>query len=942
MLRLAAPRPDVTESDQVASQAFLSAGGEMGALIRRHDWASTRLGQPAGWPVSLRTLVEVMLGAKQPMFIAWGPERTLLYNERYSEILGRKHPAALGRPFLDVWAEISDQLRPIVDQAYAGEPVHRDDILLIIERHDDPEEAHFAFSYTPVRDAGTGAVAGFFCACTETTARVIAERRLRDSEAEARGVLEGMGEGFILLDRYFHIQRINAEGLRIDGRPRDRIVGQHLLDVWPDVERQPIWPWYQKMMTGRSSGRMVYRRLSRLPGVWLEVRAYPFQNGLAVFYRDITGDKRAEEALRDSEAQFRAFAQAVPNQAWIARPDGSINWFNDQIYRYCGLSHAALGGQRWVRIVHPDDTTGAGQLWRHALETGDPYETEFRIRRADGIYRWHLVRAQPIRASNGAITQWVGTNTDIEDQRVAKEALAELNADLEQRVTDRTAERDRVWQNSRDLLVVIGADGVFRAVNPAWTAILGHRIEDVIDRSFLDFVWPDDAGMTQGGLDDAAAKRDLTNFENRYRHSDGTPRWISWHTSVEGDLVYAYGRDITAEKEQAEALRQTEEALRQSQKMEAVGQLTGGLAHDFNNLLTGITGSLQLMRMRVAQGRIGELDRYFTAAQSAATRAAALTHRLLAFSRRQTLDPKPTDVNRLVAGMEELIRRTVGPAVAIEVVGAMGLWTTLVDPNQLENALLNLCINARDAMPDGGRLTIETANRWMDERTARERELPAGQYISLCVSDTGTGMPPEVVRRAFDPFYTTKPLGLGTGLGLSMIYGFVRQSDGQARIYSEVGRGTMVCLYLPRHRGETEAADAPALLTVPQRAEDGTTILVVDDEAMVRMLVTEVLEEQGYTPIEAEDGPSALRVLESERRIDLLITDVGLPGGINGRQVADAARGLRPGLKVLFITGYAENAVVRNGYLEAGMHLLTKPFTMEDLAVRLGDIIGGK
>jgi len=283
----------------------------------------------------------------------------------------------------------------------------------------------------------------------------------------------------------------------------------------------------------------------------------------------------------------------------------------------------------------------------------------------------------------------------------------------------------------------------------------------------------------------------------------------------------------------------------------------------------------------------------------------------------------------------------VGPEVAVEVVAAGGLWATLVDPNQLENALLNLCINASDAMPGGGRLTIETGNRWLDNRAAGERDLPPGQYVSVCVSDSGTGMAPEVIQRAFDPFYTTKPIGMGTGLGLSMVYGFVRQSGGQARIYSEPGQGTMVCLYLPRHHGAAEEVDALGELTDAPRAEPGETVLVVDDEPTVRMLVTEVLGDLGYTAIEAADGPAGLRVLQSNARIDLLVTDVGLPGGMNGRQVADAARERRPELRVLFITGYAENAVLNHGHLDPGMHVLTKPFALEALASRIKELIAG-
>jgi signal transduction histidine kinase/ActR/RegA family two-component response regulator len=417
---------------------------------------------------------------------------------------------------------------------------------------------------------------------------------------------------------------------------------------------------------------------------------------------------------------------------------------------------------------------------------------------------------------------------------------------------------------------------------------------------------------------------------------------ITARKRAEAELQHLNG---TLEARVAEAIverKQAEEALRQSQKMEAVGQLTGGIAHDFNNLLTGIMGSLELMQARLRQGRLGEIDRYVAAAQGAAKRAASLTHRLLAFSRRQTLDPKPTDVNRLVTGMEDLIRRTVGPSITLEVVTAPGLWTTLIDASQLESALLNLCINARDAMPDGGRITIETSNKGLDDRAARERDLPSGQYLSLSVTDTGTGMAPDVIARAFDPFFTTKPIGQGTGLGLSMVYGFARQSGGQVRIYSEVGQGTTMCLYFPRHHGGESETEIDVDAALAARAQTGKTVLVVDDEPAVRMLVVDVLEELGFTVLEAGDGTAGLRILQSNTPVDLLISDVGLPGGMNGRQLADAARTARPELKVLFITGYAENAIIGNGQLEPGMRVLTKPFVVETFAARVLEMIEDK
>ena len=388
-----------------------------------------------------------------------------------------------------------------------------------------------------------------------------------------------------------------------------------------------------------------------------------------------------------------------------------------------------------------------------------------------------------------------------------------------------------------------------------------------------------------------------------------------------------------------EQREQAEDALRQSQKMEAVGQLTGGIAHDFNNLLAGISGSLQLLEVRVGQGRLDAVPRYIDAALGATKRAAALTQRLLAFSRRQTLDPKPTNLNRLISDMEELVRRTTGPTIAVEVVGTAGVWPVLIDQNQLENALLNLCINARDAMPDGGRLTIETANRWLDANAGTQRDLPPGQYVSLSVTDTGIGMSKETIGRIFEPFFTTKPLGQGTGLGLSMIYGFVRQSNGQIRVYSEPGHGTTMCLYFPRHHGaasDLETADA-GMAGVENGY--GETILVIDDEPTVRLLIVDVLQDAGYRVLEAMDGPGGLKILQSDTRIDLLLTDVGLPGGMNGRQVADAGRALRPNLKVLFITGYAENAVIGNGQLGPGMQVITKPFAIDALANRVRDSI---
>jgi PAS domain S-box-containing protein len=661
---------------------FLAGGGATGDLIRQHDWRATPLGDPLLWPQPLKTIVSVMLAANQPMFAAWGREQTIIYNDGYARIMGNKHPAGLGCAFGEVWHEIADDVLPIMARGYAGEPTAMDHIALQMERNGEPEEAHFSFFYTPLRDE-RGEVGGVFCACNEITAQVNAGRQ-------------------------------------------------------------------------------------------------------------------------------------------------------------------------------------------------------------------------------------------------------------------RSEQLDRLWSNSQDLLAVLGADGYFRAANPAWHTVLGLAPDEVVGRHVDELIHPEDRQATRDALAYATHEA-LLKFENRYRHKEGGFRWISWAAGPDAQgVVYANGRHITAERDAMAALAKAEEALRQSQKMEAVGQLTGGIAHDFNNLLQGITGSLELVKRRVAQGRTEELQRFIDGAMNSARRASSLTHRLLAFSRRQPLDPKPVRAHALIASMEDLLRRTLGERIQLEFVMGGGLWLTLCDPNQLESALLNLAINARDAMPGGGRLTVETANAHLDAAyTEQQVDLKPGQYVCISVSDTGSGMPDDVVERAFEPFFTTKPLGEGTGLGLSMIYGFAHQSEGHVKIYSEVQRGTTVRLYLPRHheRGDAEVAECIAAEARPAPAAAlGESVLVIEDEPVVRGLIVDVLNELGYRTLEAADGPSGLKWLQSNETIDLLVTDIGLPG-LNGRQVADAAREPRPGLKVLFMTGYAENAALAAGFLEPGMALITKPFAMDALANRVREML---
>ncbi len=488
------------------------------------------------------------------------------------------------------------------------------------------------------------------------------------------------------------------------------------------------------------------------------------------------------------------------------------------------------------------------------------------------------------------------------------------------------------------MFVVIDGDGVFRRVNPATSAILGWSEEELVGRPLFDFVVPESTAITQAALEQARDEV-LPTVENRYRTKDGGERRISWVAAPEGDQIYAYGRDVTAEREREEELQRAQEALRQSQKMETVGQLTGGVAHDFNNLLQIVTGNLETLQ-RGLPDDAPRLRRAAENAQAGARRAAILTQRLLAFSRRQPLDPKPIDANRLVGDMSELLHRTLGETIRLETVLASGLWRAEADPNQLENALINLAVNARDAMDGSGRLTIETANAHLDRAyTAGKAEVRPGQYVVIAVSDTGTGMDAATAQRVFEPFFTTKEVGRGTGLGLSMVYGFAKQSGGHVAIYSEVGCGTTVKLYLPRLVGEAAPEPEEAEPIAPESAGE-EVILVCEDDDDVRAYSVDSLRELGYRVLEAHDGPSALRLLaRREGRFDLLFSDVVLPGGLTGADLAAEARALRPGLPVLFTTGYARDAIVHHGRLDAGVELLTKPFTFADLAARVRDVI---
>jgi len=908
----------------------------MARLIRAFDWSTTSIGPIEGWPQSLQTITGFMLRSPVPLVLLWGEDGVMIYNDAYSIFAGVRHPQLLGSKVREGWDEVADFNDNVMRVGLAGGTLAYKDQELVLNRTGQPEQAWMDLDYSPVPDE-SGDPAGVIAIVVETTERVLAGRRAEAEQERQRRMLSQM-PGFVgVVTGPEHVyEYVNDAYVKLSARAD--FIGRSFAQVFPDLVGQGFHELLDKAYrTGEAnvSRGMALRLHGAEEPLYIDFVFEPIRDdagevtGVFIGGYEVTEAHRAAHALRalnaDLERQVVERA-AERGRTWELSPD-LIGVLNDKGYfetsnpawqATLGWSAEELARTPFFEFLHPDDLDRNHQAFDAALEGRPAIRFENRYRRKDGSYRWLSWVAIP---EDGKI---YCSARDITDDKAA------------------TAERDRLWVLSEDMLARADYGGDLSAVNPAWTKVLGWSEHKLLTDPYADIIHPDNIPATVAALAEMGETGQPTRFENRILSADGVWKPIGWTVAPEPDGVnfIAVGRDLTEDKAREAQLAQAQEALRQSQKMEAVGQLTGGIAHDFNNLLAGISGSLELLEKRLAEGRLTGVERYIDMAQTSARRAAALTQRLLAFSRRQTLDPRPTDINRLVAGMEDMIRRTVGPSIEVEAVGAGGLWLTQVDAPQLENALLNLVINARDAMPDGGRITIETANKWLDDRAARERELPPGQYVSLCLTDTGSGMTPEVISRAFDPFFTTKPLGQGTGLGLSMIHGFVRQSGGQVRIYSELGEGTTMCLYLPRFVGELDEVETPEV-DHGGDAGHGETVLVIDDEEAIRMLVADVLDEAGYRVLEAGDGPAGLKILQSDARIDLLITDVGLPGGMNGRQIADAARIGRPELKVLFITGYAENAAVGHGHLDAGMQVITKPFAMTALGARVREIIEG-
>ncbi|MCR6502139.1 response regulator [Shinella sp. CPCC 101442] len=892
----------------------------MARMMRHHDWGNTSLGQPDEWPEALKVAVRLLLTSKFEMWLGWGPDIAFFYNDAYRPTLGNKHPNALAVPTKVLWSEIWDDIKGRLATVYeTGHATWDRALLLLLERDGYAEETYHTFSYSPLIGDG-GKVEGVFCAVTEETERVISERRMSTMRALASGLAAASTEREVFSASY---AALNAN---LQDLPFSAL---YIFDDKGDARREWICG------TANDHGLMPAE----------------IERGVGIWSLDSAWSKQAV-ALVDLSA-----TQDVPSGPWPNAPSRAaiIPLIGQGSDKPKGILISGLNPHRALNDEYLDFLKLiAGQITSR-LASAESFETE--RRRAEA-----LAEAAKLR------------------ERAAV-ALEQLNRQLSSEVELRTAERDRMrglFQQAPSFMCIMsGPEHVFELVNDAYLQLVGHRqlvglsvreaLPEVAGQGFfelLDGVYRSGKPYIGRYLPVSLQRDDEKDPDQRFINLIYQPIFDHEGT-VTG--IFVDGFDVTHQKRAEAELhslnhtleqrveQRTQElrnalldleketverenaqiALRHAQKMEALGNLTGGVAHDFNNLLQVVSGNLQLLSKDI-DGNPRAAQRLENAL-AGVERGAKLASQLLAFGRRQPLEPKVINVRKLVQNMDDMLRRALGEEIELETIVSGGLWNTVIDPSQLENAILNLAINARDAMNGRGRLTIETANSVLDDDYARLHEdVRPGQYVLVAVTDTGSGISPEIIEHVLEPFFSTKTDGKGTGLGLSMVYGFLKQSGGHLKIYSEVGHGTTMKLYMPRTmQVEDSLMDVNAM-----PAKGGTeTVLVVEDDDGVRETSVALLSDLGYRVLKAHDAQSAFAIVKSGMQIDLLFTDVVMPGPMRSTELARKAKALFPGMAVLYTSGYTENSIVHGGRLDAGVELLSKPYTREALARKVRHVL---
>jgi PAS domain S-box-containing protein len=785
----------------------------------------------------------------------------------------------------------------------------------------------------------------------DITDRKLAEQEALESEEKLRAIADALPVLISYVDKDQIFRFVNKAYEAWFERPLSAILGRGVKEVMSPAMYEARRPFLERALAGESVSYEV-DFLRSTGALATQVVHVPHRDasgrtlGVYVVVSDVSERKLAEVKIAESEARFRSIANSAPVLIWVTGADGKREFVNEAYLDFLGLAYADALDFDWRKALHPDDLPRI-LAEEPAMEPSVRVVTvEARFRRSDGAWRWLRSESQPRWAPAGEHVGFIGVAHDITDAKRAQQELRQINETLEKRVAERTAQLaasealvGSFFQHSSEChaILVEDDDGFrYQEVNPATLRLYGMARDEVVGRRTEDVLGPEMGAAVNQHL--AQCLREGGSC--RYERMQGAGVVEAVATAVptrEGEArrVIVSARDVTER-------RRLEEHLRQAQKMEALGQLTGGLAHDFNNMLTLVLGGLDTIDRQLGNlaysAATARIARAKDMALQGVQRAQALTDRLLAFSRRQALAPQPVNANALVGGICDLLRRTLGEQIALETLLSDRLWHAFVDPNQLENALINLAFNARDAMPRGGKLTIETANCFLDAAYVGSLPEPIdpGEYVMIAVVDTGVGMDEDTRKRAFDPFFTTKEIGKGTGLGLSQVYGFTRQSAGQVQIESEMGKGTVVKIYLPRQSislpGSKEGDRKPF---APAAARE--RVLVVEDDDAVRAYTAGILRELGYGVAEASSAKAALAILENSERLDLLLTDVVMPGDLNGRELAEEAVKLRNGLRVLFMTGYSRDAIIRHGRLDAGVHVIGKPFSFHDLAARVRD-----